>query len=134
MLFRSVSDGMRRLLDAGVNSDNFTLSSDAQGSLPIFNEKKEYVGLGVGKATCLLKEIKECVLKEGIPLEIAIKSVTSNPARILKLPGKGKLEKGFDADLCMLDDKTLDIQVVIAKGLIMVADKKPVVFGTFETK
>ncbi|MEI8215939.1 MAG: beta-aspartyl-peptidase [Eubacteriales bacterium] len=129
-----VSDGMRRLLDAGVNSDNFTLSSDAQGSLPIFNEKKEYVGLGVGKATCLLKEIKECILKEGIPMEIAIKAVTSNPARILKLAGKGKLEKGFDADLCMLEDKTLDIQMVIAKGVIMVADKKPVVFGTFEAK
>ena len=129
-----VSDGMRRLLDAGVNSDNFTLSSDAQGSLPIFNEKKEYVGLGVGKATCLLKEIKECVLKEGIPMEIAIKAVTSNPARILKLAGKGKLENGFDADLCMLEDKTLDIQMVIAKGVIMVEDKKPVVFGTFESR
>lgn len=41
--------------------ENFTLSSDGRGSLPIFNEKKEYVGIGVGKATCLIKAIKECV-------------------------------------------------------------------------
>jgi beta-aspartyl-dipeptidase (metallo-type) len=129
-----VSKGIKKYLDEGISHDNFTLSSDAQGSLPIFNEKKEYVGLGVGKATCLLKEIKECVLKEGIALEIVIRAVTSNPARILKLSQKGKIEKGFDADLCILDSDTLDIDTVIAKGKVMVKNKKPVVFGTFETK
>jgi beta-aspartyl-dipeptidase (metallo-type) len=129
-----VCKGLKKYLDLGISHDNFTLSSDAQGSLPIFNEKKEYVGLGVGKATCLLKEIKECVLKEGIPLEIVIRAVTSNPAKVLKLSQKGKIEKGFDADLCILDSDTLDIDTVIAKGRVMVKNKKPVVFGTFEAK
>ncbi len=127
-----VSKGIKRLLAEGVSDDNFTLSSDAQGSLPIFNKKKEYIGLGVGKASCLFKEIRECVLKEEIPLEIAIKAITANPARILKLTNKGRLEKGFDADLCLLDEKTLDIDTVIAKGQMMVKDRKPIVFGTFE--
>jgi beta-aspartyl-dipeptidase (metallo-type) len=129
-----VCKGLKKYLDLGISHDNFTLSSDAQGSLPIFNEKKEYVGLGVGKATCLLKEIKECVLKEGIPLEIVIRAVTSNPAKVLKLSQKGKIEKGFDADLCILDSDTLDIDTVIAKGRVMVKNKKPVVFGAFEAK
>jgi len=78
------SKGLKRLLDEGVSQDNFTMSSDGQGSLPIFNEKKEFVGIGVGKSTCLLKGIKECVFREGIPLEIAIRAITSNPAKILK--------------------------------------------------
>lgn len=129
-----VSKGMKRLLQEGVSDDNFTVSSDAQGSLPIFNDKKEYIGLSVGKATCLFKGIRECVLKEGIPLETAIKAITANPARILKLGSKGKLEKGFDADLCILDEATLEIDAVIARGQMMVKDKKPVVFGTFEVK
>ncbi len=129
-----VSKGIKRLLQEGVSDDNFTLSSDAQGSLPIFNEKKEYIGLGVGKATCLFKEIQECVLKENIPLEIAIKAITSNPARILKLSSKGRIKAGFDADLCILSENTLEIDTVIARGRQMVIDKKPVVFGTFEVK
>lgn len=125
------SKGIKRLLDEGVSADNFTISSDAQGSLPIFNKKKECIGLGVGKPDCILKEIQNCVLEQKIPLEIAIRAVTSNPARILKLSSKGKIEEGFDADLCMLDEKTLELNTVICKGRIMVQDKKPVVFGTF---
>jgi beta-aspartyl-dipeptidase (metallo-type) len=129
-----VCKGIRRLLQEGVCDDNFTISSDAQGSLPIFNEKKEYIGLGVGKATCLIKEIKECVFKEEIPLEIAIKAITSNPAKILKLKGKGRIEKGFDADLCILEAGTLDIDTVIARGRIMINNKVPIAYGTFEEK
>ncbi len=126
------SKGLKRILDEGISIDNFTLTSDGQGSLPIFNEKKEYVGLGVGKSTSLLISIKDCVFNENIPLEIAIRAVTCNPAKILKLKGKGRVEKHFDADLCLLDGKTLDIDTVIAKGRVMVENKKPVVFGTFE--
>lgn len=126
------SKGLRRILDEGISIDNFTLSSDGQGSLPIFNEKKEYVGIGVGKSTSLLIGIKDCVFNENIPLEIALRAVTCNPAKILKLKSKGKVEKHFDADLCLLDEKTLDIDTVIAKGRIMVENKKSVVLGTFE--
>ncbi|MBP7223550.1 MAG: beta-aspartyl-peptidase [Sedimentibacter sp.] len=125
------SKGLKRLLNEGVNIDNFTLSSDGQGSLPMFNEKKEFVGLGVGKSTCLIKAIKECIFKEEIPLEIAIRAITSNPAKILKLNKKGKIEVNMDADLCLLDEN-LNVDTVIAKGKIMVENKKAVVFGMFE--
>jgi len=128
------SKGLKRLLNEGVCLDNFTLSSDGQGSMPIFNEKKEFIGIGIGKSTCLIKSIKECVFNEGIPLEIAIRAITSNPAKILKLNKKGRIEKGFDADLCILDEKTLNIDTVIAKGNIMVQEKEIVVYGTFEEK
>jgi beta-aspartyl-dipeptidase (metallo-type) len=126
------SKGLRRILEEGISLDNFTLTSDGQGSLPIFNERKEYIGLGVGKSTSLLISIKDCVFNQNIPLEIALRAVTCNPARILKLKGKGRIEKDFDADLCLLDEKTFDIDTVIAKGRIMVENGKPIVFGTFE--
>lgn len=126
-----VSKAIKRLVEAGVPLENFGLSSDAQGSLPIFNEKKEFVGLGVGKATCLIKEIKDCV-REGIDLSVVLRAVTANPARILGLKEKGKIAAGLDADLCLLDAETLDIDTVIAKGKILVQGKTPVVRGTFE--
>lgn len=128
------SKGLKRLLNEGVSLDNFTLSSDGQGSLPIFNEKRELVGLGVGKSTSLVIGIKECVFKENIPLEIAIRAVTCNPAKILKLKGKGKIETSYDADLCLLDKDSLDIETVIAKGKVMVENKEVKVYGTFEEK
>jgi len=125
------SKGLKRLLEEGVNQNNYTLSSDGQGSMPIFNEKKEYVGIGIGKSTCLIKAIKECVNRENISLETAIRAITSNPARILKLNNKGRIEANMDGDLCLLDEN-LDVDTVIAKGKVMVQDKKPVVYGIFE--
>ena len=92
-----------------------TISSDGQGSLPIYSSDGEFLGMGVGQSSCLLKEVKECVFKTKIPLEIAISTITSNPADILRLKGKGKVEEGYDADLCILDQE-LQLVEVIAKG------------------
>lgn len=127
-----VCTGIRRLLDAGVSSNNFTLSSDGQGSLPIFNAKGEYQGIGIGRASCLLKEVRECVKREGLPLSLALKPVTCNPARILKLSRKGHIAPGMDADICLLGADGLELEMVMAKGRIMVENREPVVFGTFE--
>ena len=105
----------RILKDAGVNPDRMTISSDGQGSLPMYSSDGEFLGMGVGQSSCLLKEVKECVFKTKIPLEIAISTITSNPADILRLKGKGKVEEGYDADLCILDQE-LQLVEVIAKG------------------
>ncbi len=107
---------MKQLLDAGVALDNFTMTSDGQGSLPYFDENNHFIGMGVGSAKSLLVGIKEAVQKENIPLEIALRAITTNPARILKLEGKGQIQVGNDADLCILDKETLTIDSVIAKG------------------
>ncbi len=127
-----VCRGIRRLLERGISSDRFTISSDGQGSMPIFNAQGEYQGIGVGKASCLLKEVRECVQKEDIPLETAIKGITCNPASILKLDRKGRIKEGFDADICLLEEGTLKLNTVIAKGQVMVKDGEQKVFGTFE--
>ena len=110
-----VCNGMKRMLDAGVNPNRITISSDGQGILPIYNKQGEFLGMGVGQSSCLLKEVKECVERADIPLEIALSTITSNPAETLNLKGKGKIEEGNDADLCILDQK-LQITEVIAKG------------------
>lgn len=127
-----VCRGIRRLLARGISSDRFTISSDGQGSMPVFNAQGEYQGIGVGKASCLLKEVRECVQKEDIPLETAIKGITCNPASILKLDRKGRIKEGFDADICLLEEGTLKLNTVIAKGQVMVKDGEQQVFGTFE--
>jgi len=58
--------------------------------------------------------------------------VTSNPARILKLKGKGRLAAGAEADILLLDPATLTIRGVVAKGRWLMRDGEATVKGTFE--
>lgn len=119
-------------LDSNVPIDNITFSSDGQGSLPMFNDKKECIGLRVGSVISLFEEVRRSVLDYDLPLEIALKVITSNPAKILKLKNKGFIKSGYDADLVLINEETLTIDTVIAKGDILVHDKTPKCFGTFE--
>ena len=126
-----VCDGIKHMLDEGISSDLFTISSDGQGSLPLFSADGQFLGIGMGQSSCLLKEVRECVQRENIPLEIAIKAITANPARVLCLDTKGQIKDGFDADLCLMTED-LNIHTVIAKGQVMVKDGEPIVKGMFE--
>jgi beta-aspartyl-dipeptidase (metallo-type) len=126
------SRGLRLMLGAGVNVSQITFTSDGQGSLPVFDANGRFERLGVGRVTSLFAAVREAVIDEGVPLETALQVITSNPARILKLRGKGRLAAGADADVTLLDPKTLEIRGVIAKGRWMMRDGQLVVKGTFE--
>lgn len=128
----SCSQGLKQMLDAGVSIDNITFSSDGQGSIPVFDEKGQLLGLEVGKLTSLFGEVKASVQNEGVSLEDGLKVITSNPARILKLQNKGLVQEGKDADLVLLTKDTLEVDTVIAMGQVMIENKEIKVKGTFE--
>lgn len=125
------SKALKICLDSGVKLSQITFSSDGQGSLPMFNEKKEYVGLRVGKVT-LFEEVRDAILVDNVPMQDALRVITSNPADNLKLRNKGRIAKGMDADLVILDEGTLEIDTVIALGIKMIENKQILVYGTFE--
>lgn len=118
-------------LDAGAPLANITMSSDGQGSMPIFDEKGNTIGVGVGSQKTMLTELGDMVKEEGIDLEDALQVVTSNVARVLKLAHKGQIKAGLDADITVLNDD-LSLAHVFARGQHMVKDGEPIVFGTFE--
>ena len=62
-----------------------------------------------------------------------LKAVTENPARVLKLVNKGKLQQGFDADLLLLDADTLSLHSVMAKGTWFMQAGSIVRKGLFES-
>lgn len=128
----SFAKGLKQLLASGAPIDSFTMTSDGQGSLPLFDENNNFKGLGVGSAKSLLVALKDAVFNQEIPFEIALRAVTVNPARVLKLTQKGEISVGKDADLCFLDENTLDIVTVIAKGKTMVENKEVKVWETFK--
>lgn len=62
--------------------------------------------------------VRVCVKKAGIPLVAAIKMITENPARIMNLKNKGKLNIGYDADIVIFDND-INITKVIVSGKII---------------
>ncbi|MCX6242237.1 MAG: beta-aspartyl-peptidase [Bacteroidetes bacterium] len=112
------SVALKQLLEAGVPASHITFTSDGCGSLPSFDSEGRLVKIDMGLPNSILREIKEAVLEDKIPVETALKVATSNPADILKLKGKGYIREGYDADLLVLDDG-FNIIHVMAMGKIM---------------
>ena len=126
------SRGLCAMLEAGVDAAHITFTSDGQGSLPVFDEQGRLRRLEVGRVTSLFAGVRNAVLQERVPLATALQVITANPARILKLRGKGHLASGADADIVLLEAKTLEIQGVIARGRWLMKDREALVKGTFE--
>lgn len=126
------SKGLKYFLDKGGNIERITFSSDGHASLPEFNSNGELTSINVGYESSLYSEVKDSVKQENIPIELALQTITSSPARILGLLNKGRLKVGFDADLNIIENSSMDINCVISQGRIMVSDGKAIVKGTFE--
>ena len=114
------SEAVKQALEAGVNIENITMSSDGNGSMPIFDEAGNNIGVGVASQISILNEFRDMVQKENIAITDAIKIITSNIAKFTKLyPRKGCLANNSDADILVLD-KDLQLQHVWARGTHMV--------------
>ena len=122
---------LQMALDGGVDIEQITLSSDSNGSMPIFDEKGRLIRLAVGDIRDLYLDWKGLV-EGGFALEDILKMVTTNPAKRAGIyPCKGSIEEGKDADLLILNSD-LEIESVIAKGQVMIERGEVLVKGTFE--
>lgn len=114
----------RALLQAwqlGLDCSRITFSSDANASLPLFDDQQQFIGLGIGRIGSLLEEVVAAV-RLGVPLPVALSVATTNPARVLKLPQKGEITFGKDADLVLLDKETLAVRAVMSRGIWRYSD------------
>ncbi len=125
------SKAIAGLLEAGVPIEHITMTSDACGSLPHFDQKGELVKLEVGYPDSLLNEIRDAVLDENSPLDQMLKTVTANVADILKLKSKGRLQPGMDADLLILN-QNLEPVHLMARGEWMMREKTLIRKGSYE--
>lgn len=124
--------GLKIILDKGLPIENITFSSDGNGSMPRFDSDGNLLGLGICSVSTLYREVKSAIKDHNVPIEEAIKVITSNVAQILNLKNKGIINKGKDADLVIVDENTLEIDRVFARGQKMVEKGKSIIRGTFE--
>ena len=115
----------------GVTADHITMSSDAFGSRPRFDEKGECIGLTYGTPKYLHKTLQGLV-RRGLPLNEALKLLTSTPANLLGKTGvKGCIAQGADADLLVLDD-AMEIDSLFARGKTALWQGRVLMKGKFE--
>ncbi len=125
-----VSRCLKELLEAGVPLAHITVSSDGCGSLPTFDDQGNLLKLVSGKPKAIFRELIDTVRQEKMPMEKALPPVTSNVAAILKLPGKGHVGPGMDADLLLLDEED-QIRHLLANGRWLIRDGAVVHPGLF---
>ncbi|HHC19078.1 MAG TPA: beta-aspartyl-peptidase [Euryarchaeota archaeon] len=126
------SEAIKEMISRGVPIERITMSSDGNGSMPKFNEKKELVGVLIAPVSSILREFRDLILKEKIKIEDAIKIVSTNVARHLKLHSKGKISVGKDADILIMSKEDLQLKYVIARGEVFLSEGNVVKLGTFE--
>jgi beta-aspartyl-dipeptidase (metallo-type) len=126
----SAADGLVRYLDAGLPPARVTVSSDAGGCLPVFDQDGRVTAMDVGRPGALADTLRE-LLQAGQPLERVLPAFTSNPARLLLLAQKGHLTAGADADLIVLDAQG-NVRDVMARGRWHVENGHSTVRGVFE--
>ena len=126
----SAGDALLHYLASGAPPERITVSSDAGGCLPCFDGDGRVTRMDVGHAGALLDTIRTLVAR-GMPLERALPAFTSNPARLLRLAGKGTIAVGADADLVALDAAGA-AHTVIVRGRLHLQHGEAVRRGTFE--
>ena len=128
----SAADALVRYLDSGAPRDRVTVSSDAGGCLPCFDAQGRVCSMDVGHSGALVDTLRELLARD-IALQDVLPAFTSNVAGLLRLPGKGRIAVGADADLVALDADGA-VTDVFAGGHPHLRDGAVLRRGTFESQ
>ena len=119
------------LLDGGAPAERITMSSDGNGVMTL-------AGPATGEARPLISPVRALyeefagMIRAGIPVEKAVRIVSTNPADRIGLSAKGRIKEGMDGDVLLIREDGLDLDTVVARGKIMVRDGHAVQKGLFE--
>jgi beta-aspartyl-dipeptidase (metallo-type) len=125
------ADAILRYLESGAPPERLTCSSDGGGCIPTFAADGRLVAMDIGRPGAVAETLAE-LLGRGLALGDVLPVFTSNVASLLRLPAKGRIEVGADADLVVLDDEHR-VRDVMARGRFVVRGGLAVVSGMFES-
>ncbi len=119
----SIASSIRYCQDNKVPIDQITISSDSNGSMPVFDKKGQLIGLTISTQKSLLANFRYLIQKNVISMEDTARLFSTNSAIFYKFEQKGKIKPGMDADMIILDEN-LDLIDSFAKGKMMMAEGK----------
>jgi beta-aspartyl-dipeptidase (metallo-type) len=125
-----IAEAIRRFLARGAPLERVTVSSDANGSIPVFGPDGQLTAMGLASQRALYADFRALVEQRVVDLAGACRLFATNAAAIYKLRGKGSVAVGHDADVLVLGAR-LELREAFATGRRVVAAGLPVVRGTF---
>jgi beta-aspartyl-dipeptidase (metallo-type) len=126
----SLEECIARFREKGLPFTRLMMSSDSNGSIPVFDEAGRLVRLDIATEKDLLRKFRDLLRTGLLPPETAARVFSTNAADFYKLAKKGRIEPGRDADLILLDGDS-GLTDVFARGRRLMAGGQLVVRGTF---
>ena len=126
----SIALSIQQCLESQAPLTHITVSSDSNGSLPVFDDQGNFKGLTIATQKSLFENFRYLIRQNILSLEEAVKLFSSNPARFYKFDKKGEIKKDKEADLLLLD-KDLNLDGSIINGKIAMLSSKLIIRGTF---
>jgi len=117
-------------LEKKIPLERITVSSDSNGSIPLFDDQGELLGLTIATQKDLLEKFRSLVEKNILSLPDALRVFSTNPAHFYKFDPKGEIEAGKDADF-LLFDEDYNLTDSFARGQRMLAEGRILPRGTF---
>jgi beta-aspartyl-dipeptidase (metallo-type) len=124
------AQAIRDALTLGVPAERLTLSTDSGAAYPLYDADGQPSGRYMPGPDSILQTIRELV-RNGIDWGRAAMCATQNPADLLGLSRKGRLEPGRDADVLVLSPDER-VERVFCRGRLLVENGTPVVCGVFD--
>jgi beta-aspartyl-dipeptidase (metallo-type) len=109
---------------------HLTISSDSNGSMPVFDKSGNLVGLTIATQKSLLNNFRFLIEQKIVGPEEAVRLFSTNPAAFYKFQTKGEIKPGKDADI-LLFDNDYHLTDVFAMGNTMMESGELIVKGTF---
>lgn len=126
----SLEKALQRCLEKQIPLERITVSSDSNGSIPLFDDQGKLLGLTIATQKDLLEKLRSLVKKNILSLPDALRLFSTNAAHFYKFDRKGKIQAGKDADLLLLD-KDYNLTDSFARGKRVLAEGKLIARSTF---
>jgi beta-aspartyl-dipeptidase (metallo-type) len=126
----SIATSLKICKEKNVPLNHITISSDGNGSMPVFDDAGRLIGLTIATQKSLGANFRYLIEQDVLDLEDCIRLFSTTPANFYKLKQKGEIRPGMDADLLVLN-KDLNLTSSFAMGEKMMDEGKILVKGTF---
>lgn len=114
----TLATAIENLKSKSIPFEQVTVSSDANGSLPRFDENQKLIGMKMGEISTLMLEFQRLVRDNVLSVPEALKLFTSHPASRMGLKGvKGVLAPSASADIAVFEENW-QLDTVLSQGTI----------------
>jgi beta-aspartyl-dipeptidase (metallo-type) len=96
--------GVLVALENGVSINNMTFSSDGNGGVKKIDPVTGEETYTIAPINSNLDQLKKLIFDGGLDPNEAFKLLTVNAAKTMALKGKGLLQAGYDAEICLFDE------------------------------